>query len=440
MDKKRNKYIFNRLVFHFRPQNVPESNLIFNHTWGLGGISATLVILLFITGILLQFVYEPLPGNAYDSIVYLQNDVLFGRLIRNIHHWSANILVLAAFLHMMRVYFTGGFHHPRRFNWIIGLFLFFLVLISNFTGYLLPWDQLGFWAVTICTGMVEYIPLFGSWLLKIITGGSETGSPSILFFFTIHTSVIPVFLITIMMFHFWHVRKAGGIVSPVSLRKESWEENSGGKDNNTKTVQHLIVRELVAALVLIAFIMVFSILFDVPLQEKANPGLSPNPAKAPWYFMGIQEIFLHFHPLFTVFIIPVIFTSVLIFLPYIKYDSDVSGAWFFSRKGRKMGVVACVTAIFVTPLAVIYDEFFVDLNSLIPQLPEIINTGLFPVFIIIAAITIFYIWIKNRYSASNNETIQAVFILLSVSFVILTITGVWFRGSGMALAWPFTVL
>ncbi|MBT4363554.1 MAG: hypothetical protein HOD17_03615, partial [Desulfobacteraceae bacterium] len=97
-------------------------------------------------------------------------------------------------------------------------------------------------------------------------------------------------------------------------------------------------------------------------------------------------------------------------------------------------------AIFVTPLAVVYDEFFVDLNSLIPQLPEIINTGLFPVFIIIAAITIFYIWIKNRYSASNNETIQAVFILLSVSFVILTITGVWFRGSGMALAWPFTVL
>ena len=114
---------------------------------------------------------------------------------------------------------------------------------------------------------------------------------------------------------------------------------------------------------LLAFIMVFSILFDAPLQEKANPGLSPNPAKAPWYFMGVQEIFLHLHPLFAVFFIPVVISGMLIFLPYVKYDSDVSGIWFFSSKGRRTGLLAFIIAIVVTVPAVLFDEFFLDLNS-----------------------------------------------------------------------------
>ena len=150
---------FNSLILHFRPRNVQERTLRFTLTWGLGGMAVVLIILLFGTGILMKFVYQPFPDKAYGSILYLQRDVLFGQFVRNIHHWSGNILLIVVFLHFLRVFFTGAFHPPRQFNWIIGLCLFLTILMSNFTGYLLPWDQLSFWAITICTGMLEYIPV-----------------------------------------------------------------------------------------------------------------------------------------------------------------------------------------------------------------------------------------------------------------------------------------
>ena len=158
MDRDGYRRFFNTLILHFRPRKVPERTLRFTLTWGLGGMAVMLVSMLIGTGVLLKFVYEPFPGQAYESILYIQRHVLFGQLIRNIHHWSANGLIIVAFLHFLRVFFTSAFHPPRQFNWIIGLGLFFIVLCSNFTGYLMPWDQLAFWAVTICTGILEYIP------------------------------------------------------------------------------------------------------------------------------------------------------------------------------------------------------------------------------------------------------------------------------------------
>ena len=124
-----------------------------------------------------------MPDQSYASIVDLQNTVLFGRLIRNIHHWSGNALLLVVFLHFLRVFFTGAFHPPRQFNWALGLVMFLLVLGSNFTGYLLPWDQLAFWAITICTGMLEYIPGIGIGLQKMIRGGGEIGPTTLSIFF-----------------------------------------------------------------------------------------------------------------------------------------------------------------------------------------------------------------------------------------------------------------
>ena len=166
---------FNSLILHFRPRNVPERTLRLTLTWGLGGMAVVLVCMLFVTGFMLKFVYQPMPGNAYDSIIHLKSDVLFGQLIRNVHHWSGNVLLIVVFFHFLRVFFTGVFHAPRQFNWIIGLGMFLAALLSNFTGYLLPWDQLAFWAVTICTGMLEYIPGIGMELQELIRGGSDVG-------------------------------------------------------------------------------------------------------------------------------------------------------------------------------------------------------------------------------------------------------------------------
>ncbi|MFC2172532.1 cytochrome b N-terminal domain-containing protein, partial [Acidobacteriota bacterium] len=193
---------FANLMVHIHPRTVPETTLRFTLTWGLGGMSLTLLFLQAVTGILLRVLYEPTPALAYDSIVVLQRDVLFGQWIRNIHYWGANFLMIIIVLHLLRIFFTGAFHAPRQFNWIIGLILLLFVIFFNFTGYLLPWDQLSYWAVTVSIGMMEYVPVLGSWLQGVIRGGPEMGPSTLLLFNTLHNAVLPFLLVLFLPLHF----------------------------------------------------------------------------------------------------------------------------------------------------------------------------------------------------------------------------------------------
>ncbi|MBW2488233.1 MAG: cytochrome b N-terminal domain-containing protein [Deltaproteobacteria bacterium] len=394
-------------------------------------MAVVLVCMLFATGLMLKFVYQPVPDRAYESIIHLQNNVLFGQLIRNIHHWSGNLLLIIVFLHFLRVFFTGAFHRPRQFNWIIGLVMFLAVLTSNITGYLLPWDQLAFWAITISTGMLEYIPGIGEWLQALVRGGSDIGPATLSIFFAIHTAIIPACLLILMPWHFWRVRKAGGLVIP-----HKPNEDEGSEDDKVPTIPNLILREIVVALILIGFIMAISVIFNAPLEAKANPGLSPNPTKAPWYFGGIQELLLHFHPLFALFIVPVFMLIALVSIPYLNYQTDTAGVWFASHRGRRMTAVAASTAVIITPIGIIADEFVIDFAAWIPGLSPVVSNGILPTAFVLAGIIVFYWLTKKKYAATNNESIQSVFVLLVVAFIILTITGIWFRGKGMALMWP----
>jgi quinol-cytochrome oxidoreductase complex cytochrome b subunit len=423
--QKSSRKYFRGLLLHFRPRVVEERTLRFNLTWGLGGMAAVLVFLLFCTGLMLKFVYEPFPGRAYDSILYLQNIVPFGQLFRNIHHWSANLLIVIVFLHLLRVFFTGAFTKPRQFNWVIGLFLFAGVILSNFTGYLLPWDQLAFWAITVSSSMLEYIPGIGTWLQKLILGGEELGHNTIANFYAIHTAILPALLLLVLPFHFWRIRKTNGLVIP-----RSPGEDSEIRREKVETIPNLIIRELTVALVLLALILIISMLFDAPLAGKANPGMSPNPTKAPWYFMGFQELLMHFHPFFSLFIIPLLLTVGLLFIPYFNYQSDTSGVWFCSGKGRSMALIAAATAIIATPVGVLIDEFVVGSAQAGTNL---ISSGLVPFAIVFAGCIGFYFLMKRKFEATNNEAIQALFILLTTAFVVLTIIGIWFRGPGMRL-------
>ena len=426
--------LFNSLILHFRPRSVQEESLRWTLTWGLGGMAVVLVILLLGTGVLLKFVYQPIPERAYESILHLQNQVSFGRLIRNLHHWSANALILVAFLHLLRVFFTGAFHAPRQFNWVIGSGLFLLVLFSNFTGYLLPWDQLAYWAITICTGMLEYMPGVGLWLQKLIQGGPEVGPGTLSNFYAIHTAVLPACLLILLPFHFWRIRKAGGLV--VSRQPEQHE---GERSRSVPAIPHLLLREVVVALGLFASVLVFSMLFDAPLGDKANPGLSPNPTKAPWYFMGIQEMLLHFHPVFALFVIPALMLIALPALPYIDYQVNTAGVWFASKKGRTMALAAALTALIGTPLAILADEYLIELAARLPMIPAWISNGMVPFVLLVAVVAGFYVFMKRKYAASNTETVQMVFVLLLVAFLVLTVTGIWFRGEGMKLVWPWNI-
>jgi quinol-cytochrome oxidoreductase complex cytochrome b subunit len=430
LDRERYRQLFNSLLLHFRPQTVPRRTLRFTLTWGLGGMALVLVIMLSATGVMLKFAYQPVPDRAYESIVRLQNTVYFGQLIRNLHHWCGNALLLVVLLHFLRVFFSGAFHPPRQFNWVIGLAMFLLVLGSNFTGYLLPWDQLAFWAVTICTGMLEYIPGIGIGLRRLIRGGTDIGPATLSIFFAIHTAIIPAGLIILMPFHFWRIRKARGLVIP----REPGDD-SPGRGESAAAIPNLIIRELVVAAVLVALLLLLSVMFNAPLEAKANPGLSPNPTKAPWYFAGLQELLLHFHPLFAVFVIPAIIIGLLFLLPYLRYDDDTAGVWFASYRGRRMAVIAAAIALIITPPAIVADEFVVDFALWMPAVPAVVSNGLLPASIVLAGIIGFYLLMKRRFSANTNEALQAVFVLLLTALIILTITGIWFRGQEMALGW-----
>jgi quinol-cytochrome oxidoreductase complex cytochrome b subunit len=431
-DRDRKWIVFNNFVLHFRPVRVPAKTLSYTHTFGLGGMSLVLVLLLISTGVLMMFGYEPSAEGAYASVLGLERDVLFGRLVRSVHHWSANFLIAVVVLHLLRVYFTGAYHPPRQFNWVLGLGLLLCVLASNFTGYLLPWDQLSYWAVTISTGMIGYVPLAGEWLQRVVRGGPEIGRATLITFYTLHTTIVPVTIVLLMGFHFWRVRKAKGVVVP-RAPGEPIEETP----EKVLGLPYLLLRELVVALMLVAFVMVFAALVAAPLGEAANPGMSPNPAKSPWYFLGIQELLLHFHPVFAVVLLPLLAVVALMSIPYLRYDEDTSGIWFGSLRGRRLALSAAALAAALTPLWIVLDEFVIDLGGWLSGVPSAISEGVLPVAVFGGVLAGLYVMARRRIGATRNEAIQAAFVFLFVAFAALTATGVWFRGPGMALVSPW---
>ncbi len=169
-DRGRMRRVVDSLIFHLHPTKVPVSTLRWTYTWGLGGLSAVLMMILGLTGVILLNNYTPAAPQAYLDILELRSSVWFGELVRNLHHWSANLLVVIAVLHLIRVFLTGSYRPPRELNWLIGVAMLVLVLAANFTGYLLPWDQLAYWAITVGTSIISYVPLIGEWLTRFNTG------------------------------------------------------------------------------------------------------------------------------------------------------------------------------------------------------------------------------------------------------------------------------
>ncbi|MDL1886179.1 DUF4405 domain-containing protein [Anaerolineae bacterium CFX8] len=294
-DRGRMRLVMNNLVLHLHPSKVARPTLKFTYTWGLGGLALLLVMILAVTGVLLMFEYTPSPETAYTDMLKLQTEVWYGQLIRNLHHWSGNLLVITVFLHLLRVFFTGGFRTPREFNWVLGLGLLLLVVAANFTGYLLPWDQLAYWAVTVGSSLFSYVPLIGEPLRNFLLGGPEVGAATLTNFYGLHVAIIPLALMGIVSFHIWRVRKD---TLSVPRRLDGKIDDGGAGSTQVEkvtTLPHLVSRELVFALVMTGLILMWSVWVNAPLEAAANPDHSPNPAKAAWYFMGLQELLLHFH-------------------------------------------------------------------------------------------------------------------------------------------------
>lgn len=213
-DQDRAAVIFSNIFLHFHPVRVHINTLRLRYTLGLGLISFYLLVLLVISGILLMFYYIPSVDMAYNSMLDLEFAVSFGVILRNMHRWSAHAMVAFVFIHMCRVFYTGSYKSPREFNWVIGVCLLILTLFLSFTGYLLPWDQLAFWAITVGTNIVAYVPWIGDGLRYLLLGGTEVGQMALIRFYVLHVVVLPAIIAILVAIHFWRIRKDGGLSRP----------------------------------------------------------------------------------------------------------------------------------------------------------------------------------------------------------------------------------
>ncbi len=200
---------FHNFFLHLYPVRVPRKVLSFRSTFRLGFIATVLFAILFVSGTYLMFFYHPSVPQAYLDMHRLATTVAFGEFVRNIHRWAAHLMVLVVFLHLLRVFYAGAYKTPRQFNWLIGVVLLVFTLLFSFTGYLLPWDQLSYWAVQVGTSIAGYVPLLGDRVQQVLLGGPDVGSEALLRFYALHIYVLPSALVVFLAVHIWRVRKDG---------------------------------------------------------------------------------------------------------------------------------------------------------------------------------------------------------------------------------------
>jgi quinol-cytochrome oxidoreductase complex cytochrome b subunit len=332
-DKGKSELVFLNVWLHIHPAKVKKEHMRFKHTFYLGFITFFLFVILVTTGIALMCYYRPSTSQAYQDMKDLQFVVFLGPYLRAMHRWAAHGMVVCVFLHMCRVFYTGSYKRPRQFNWVVGVLLLLLTLGLSFTGYLLPWDQLAFWAITVGTNIGSYAPLVGGQLRELLLGGHSVGEGALLRFYVLHVAVLPSIVILLTIVHFWRVRKDGGLSRPIWKLKGRQPEQElvtigapaqpalratavstsktyglmevvTGKpifetiapdeeDDAVFAHPYAFFREAIALMATVTTIMATSLFFRAPLEELANPAKTPNPAKAPWYFLGLQELVSH---------------------------------------------------------------------------------------------------------------------------------------------------
>ncbi|MCH8025723.1 MAG: cytochrome b N-terminal domain-containing protein [Chloroflexi bacterium] len=203
------------VFLHLHPTRIHKTHVRITHTYCLGGITFFFFLGLTVTGVMLMFYYVPSPERAFTDLQALETNIRFGMLMRNLHRWMAHGMVISVFLHMMRVFYTGAYKPPREFNWIVGVILLTLTLALSFTGYLLPWDQLAIWAVTVGMNMAGTAPILGEDTRLILLGGLEVGDAALIRFYTLHVIGLPLIAAIFMAVHFWRIRRDGGLARPL---------------------------------------------------------------------------------------------------------------------------------------------------------------------------------------------------------------------------------
>lgn len=438
-NKRRVGLMHKNFFLHIHAPRVHVHSLKPTYTFGLGMMLGFLFLIMVLTGLVLMVYYTPSVESAYNSVKDIVQVVPGGRIIRNMHRWASQGMIIVSFLHMIRVFYTGSYLENRSLNWVFGVIMLVLVLMSNFSGYLLPWDQLAYWAVTIGSNIAasarELTDLLGvtSWfdpggfLKKILIGGEEVGQPALTRFFALHVIFLPLSILVLMGLHFWRIRKDGGLSRPVIY--------AGEKNNENKWLAWpvLMWTEL-GILVLVLVVVVFSALVaDAPLLEMANPTHPENPAKSPWYFLGIQEL-VSYSAFAGGLLTPVLYLFFLFSIPYRDREDQYLGQWF----SGKMGLRVVLRSAGFTLLGVVAQLIVMIrwgwLRDWFPGISQWFVMLINPATLTAAGM-ILAAEITRKRSGSSRMAALVMFTCSLVALIIFTIIGIWFRGPNWDFYW-----
>ncbi len=305
-------------IDHIHPPSVRSRTLRPWTTFGLGIAALTCLFVLFLTGITLFLYYVPEQSKAYERILHITTGLRFGNLIRNLHYLAANGLIIITSLHLIRVFLTSELRQ-RYLNWLYGLVLFTLILLSNFTGYILPWDQISYWAIKIGASLAGYFPVIGGFVQNFLLGGEGIGPETLIRAFALHVGVFPPLFILFVALHLWRIRKDGGLTHP-----------SPSSDTTLPANPWLYRLEFSVFLLVLSVLLVLSNFIDAPVFERANSLHPPNPAKAPWYFIGIQEL-VSYSAMFGGVIIPLFMLAFFIIAPLMEHSQKQAVGFFMNK-------------------------------------------------------------------------------------------------------------
>ena len=393
-EKEAGDAIVKNMLLHWFPNKVTKGSLSWNYSFYLGTISFVLFLILVVTGVILQFLYVPSVERAYASVKDIEFAVSFGWVLRAMHRIAAHLMVAVVFLHMVRVFLTGAYKNGlavgahRQVNWIVGLLLLIVTLLLSFTGYLLPWDQLAYWAITVGTNIASAAPVVGGWMRMFLLGGAVIDQGALIRFYVLHVVFLPGVVLLLFSYHMWRVRKDGGLAvvdhealtekpasaAPSKAKTYSLLGITNGTSVHVRTtevdeegdsvpsVPHLARRVWLVTLGTFLLVFALSLIFRAPLEAPANPYVTPNPAKAPWYFLWLQEIvtvttiklgaFTVNGALVGGIILPALLLALAVWWPYRdRTGVEAVGVWFApTRRRQNMAFLAICLLIIVFTL------------------------------------------------------------------------------------------
>jgi quinol-cytochrome oxidoreductase complex cytochrome b subunit len=409
--------------YHLHPVRVTERALSPTVTLGLGIATVTLAILLTLTGLTLMVYYVPTPAEAYGSMQDLQHAIAFGSFLRALHRWTAHGMVALVGLHLLRVVAMSAYR-GRALNWMLGLLLLATTLGLAFTGYLLPWDQLSYWAVNVAASMLDHLPAVGLWLKQLALGGDVVGQPTLTRFYTLHVAVLPALLFALVALHLWRIRKDGGL--------------AGGSEPTVPAWPHLVLREIALALAVTAAFCLASLLFAAPLGAPPDLHTPSNPEKAPWYFLWAQEMVSYSAPVGG-FVFPLFGLLGLALVPFFDREDRGIGRWLGvvaepdtreqSLQGRDAILLSAGLAAIV--LGLLEGAYLHFPAASTPLLRDLFNPATaMLLFSVVAFFT------TGAITRSTKVAFLSTFAVLAVALLGFTLMGVS-RGPNWVFYWPW---